>query len=163
MAQIYHIISIAAFSVAGVSLVLAVIFWFKFDIWKIIGELSGRTARKTIAQMRLENEQNAVKILSGDLRMSADRTEILQSETGVLLDKTEILSDETEILSDRTEILSDETEVLSDGTEVLSGKTQVLQGGMGVLTGTMENDTHSGIEGFEIIQNMVLIHTAEVI
>ena len=51
MAQIYRIVSIAAFSLAGVSLVLAVIFWVKFRIWKVISDLSGRTARKSIEQM----------------------------------------------------------------------------------------------------------------
>lgn len=61
MAQIYRIVSIAAFSLAGVSLVLAVIFWVKFRIWKVISDLSGRTARKSIEQMRAANEKSPKK------------------------------------------------------------------------------------------------------
>lgn len=45
MAQIYQTISIVTFSLAAVSLILAVVLWFKFDIWKIIGDLSGSTGK----------------------------------------------------------------------------------------------------------------------
>lgn len=59
MAQIYHILSVAAFVAAGVSLCLAVFFWFRFGVWKLIGDLSGRNARKSIRQMRLRREKAA--------------------------------------------------------------------------------------------------------
>lgn len=60
MAQMYWRFSIAAFSLAGAGLIFTVFFWFKFGIWKIIGELSGRSAKKSIARMRQKRE-NAVK------------------------------------------------------------------------------------------------------
>lgn len=71
MAQIFNIISIVAFAVAGVSLILAVVFWIKFDILQIINDLTGRTAKKSIDQMRQENEKmgrrnyNPVSMTSG--------------------------------------------------------------------------------------------------
>lgn len=60
MAQVLSIISIISFIVAGLAFLLAVFFWFKFKIPSVIGDLSGRTARKSIAKMR-QNSENAGK------------------------------------------------------------------------------------------------------
>ena len=61
MAQIYQAISKAAFSMTAVSLLLAVFLWFRFGVWKIIGDLSGRTAKKSIEKMRLAKERSGRK------------------------------------------------------------------------------------------------------
>lgn len=58
VARIYQTVSIAAFSMAGISLSLAAALWFRFKIWRIIGDLSGRTAKKSIARMRRERENS---------------------------------------------------------------------------------------------------------
>ncbi len=55
-------ISIIAFILAGVFVLLAVLFSIKFNIPKILGELTGHTAKKTIARRRRENEQNREKV-----------------------------------------------------------------------------------------------------
>lgn len=60
-APIFKIISIVCFSVAGLSLIIALILFFKFRIISVIGDLSGRTARKSIEKMREENEKSGVK------------------------------------------------------------------------------------------------------
>ena len=52
MAQTYEVLSIAAYLLAALSLLLAVFLWFRFKIWGVIGDLSGRTARKSIEEMR---------------------------------------------------------------------------------------------------------------
>lgn len=61
MAEILSMISIIAFVIAGISLGLAVFFWFFFKIPGVIGDLSGRTARKSIARMRADNERTGRK------------------------------------------------------------------------------------------------------
>ena len=48
MAETLSILSIVSFAVAGASFMLAVFFWFFFKIPTVIGDLSGRTARKSI-------------------------------------------------------------------------------------------------------------------
>ena len=61
MAQTLQTLSIISFAVAGVCLVLAIFFWFFFKIPTVIGDLSGRTARKSIAKMRAANEKTGAK------------------------------------------------------------------------------------------------------
>ena len=55
-AEILSLISTISFAVAVISFVLAVFFWFFFRIPSVIGDLSGRTARRSIAKMRTSNE-----------------------------------------------------------------------------------------------------------
>lgn len=61
MAAIYFIISIVAFSLCGAFFLASVFLWFQFDVLKIIGDLSGRTAKKSIEQMREKNEKSGSK------------------------------------------------------------------------------------------------------
>ena len=62
MAQIYTVISMVSFVLAGVFLLISCFLWFKFNIYKIVGDLSGRTAKKGIEKMRKKNEE-AGKVL----------------------------------------------------------------------------------------------------
>ena len=56
-AEILSLISTISFVIATISLVLAVFFWFYFKIPAVIGDLSGRTAKKSIARIRISNER----------------------------------------------------------------------------------------------------------
>ncbi|MGM9603383.1 MAG: hypothetical protein ACI3W5_17580 [Faecousia sp.] len=56
-AEILSLVSLLSYIIAGISLVIAVFFWFAFKIPSVIGDLSGRTARKSIARMRASNEK----------------------------------------------------------------------------------------------------------
>lgn len=58
MAETLSTLSIISFAVAGVFLVLAVFLWFFLKIPSVIGDLSGKTARKSIAKMRAVNEKS---------------------------------------------------------------------------------------------------------
>ena len=124
MAQTYNIISIVAFSLAGVGLIVSVLIWIKFDIWGIIGDLSGRTARKSIEQMRAENEKSGKKSF---------RPTPVAMERGGLTEAVEIIrsaNEDTEKLGPEenvTELLADGTEVLRDSTEDFYGATEVLE------------------------------------
>ena len=61
MANILSIISIISFILAGIFLALAVFFWFWFNVPSVIGDLSGRTARKSIAKIREGNAKSGAK------------------------------------------------------------------------------------------------------
>lgn len=56
-AEILSLISTLSFVIAGISLVVAVFLWFFFKIPSVIGDLSGRTAKKSIARKRASNER----------------------------------------------------------------------------------------------------------
>lgn len=57
MAELLMKISWALFALSAAALICAVVFWVKFKIPKIIGDLTGRNAKKEIAKMRSENEK----------------------------------------------------------------------------------------------------------
>lgn len=61
MAETLSTLSIISFAAAGVFLVLAVFLWFFLKIPSVIGDLSGKTARKSIAKMRAVNEKTGAK------------------------------------------------------------------------------------------------------
>lgn len=60
-AKILSLFSLISFIVCGICLVLAVFFWFRFDILTVIGDLTGHTARKSIQKMRENNEKTGKK------------------------------------------------------------------------------------------------------
>ena len=60
-AEILSLISLISYIIAGIALVLAVFFWFFFKIPSVIGDLSGRTAKKSIARKRASNERSGGK------------------------------------------------------------------------------------------------------
>lgn len=61
MDEILSTISIISFVLSGVCLILAILFFVKFKIPAVIGDLSGRTAKKSIARMRESNEKSGAK------------------------------------------------------------------------------------------------------
>ena len=52
MAETLSMLSIISFIIAGIAFVAAVFLWILFKIPRIIGDLSGRNARKTVAKVR---------------------------------------------------------------------------------------------------------------
>lgn len=61
MADVLSIVSFVSFIVAGISLAVAVFLWFSFKIPTVIGDLTGKTAKKSIAKMRKSNEASGNK------------------------------------------------------------------------------------------------------
>lgn len=167
-----NIVSIIFFIIAGVSLLVAIYSFVRFNIPQVIGELSGRTARKSIAQMRDKNEKTGNK---------AHRPSPSAIERGTLTDKiekkksveksdkkiskveegTELLNSTEKLLTNiQTELLNESETELSDdnATTVLSEETTVLTNNDNSQI-NVSNDSND----FKIIQNIVLIHTNETI
>lgn len=189
MTQLYNTISIVTFSLAGVGFLVSIFLWFKFEIWDIIGDLSGRNAKKSIEQMRQENDKTGVKMYhpnsfggkSGNteisVRMSSTKaaTSGLKDEkgrgfTGKMKKTGALVKEETELLkentvsmnSEETALLESETELLQSETELLEPETELLEPEtelLGEATGELPR-TGNPVK-LVIIQSIVLIHTEE--
>lgn len=176
MAEVLSTISLVSFIIAGISFVLAVTFFFVFKIPNVIGDLSGRNAQRSIAQLRAINEKSGSKAYktsetnakrgkltgtmeeSGKLKKKSKKSAELKKksssdderpETGLLESNVAVNNDvqQTELLdtNDETGLLGDpnETETL----ELASNKAKPRVGG----------------KKLEIIEDIMLIHTEEVI
>jgi len=56
-AEILSLISTICYVIAAIASALAIFFWISFKIPSVIGDLSGQTAKKSIARMRANNER----------------------------------------------------------------------------------------------------------
>ena len=157
-------LSTVAFVLAGVSLVLAVFFWFHYRIPSVFGDLTGRTAKKSIAAMRAANEKEEKKKEKAkkDKNKTPKKTNVKAPpqeqilETGLLqenqIEKVQVK--ETDLLVEATTKaeVSDETDLLIDGYE-----TAPLEAGTGMAA------SGEGVAGkrIEMIEEVVLTHTNE--
>lgn len=167
MAETLGTLSIISFVVAGITLAIAIVLWFFFEIPTVVGDLTGRTARKSIARMRAENEKTGTKkykesktnIERGKLTETMSginrNTDDDRPETGLLAEnrggdteteETGLLNAETSTVSDSetTGLLVDENETVSLGNEV-------------------ETKERIGGKSLTMIEEVMLIHTEEVI
>ncbi|MBS7359128.1 MAG: hypothetical protein KIG53_00825 [Oscillospiraceae bacterium] len=171
MASIFKIVSIVLFSLAAVCLLLAVFTFIIFKIPNVIGDLTGRNARKSIEKMRDANEKSGKKsyrphpvasdrgTLTEPIKQSKKESKKL-SETV----KTEPQRKESQTFdgNSATDVLEDlnATAILdydSNGTEILSGGTEVLS------EETMRTTLNENTVKIKMIQDIILIHTEEVI
>lgn len=160
MAEVLSIISVISFVIAGICLALAVFFWFKFGIPAVIGDLSGRTARKSIARMREENEKSGNKAYRSSA-VNRERVAITNPipgsspttgrdlETGILAENRVDGYDEqqTELLSE-----NEETALLVDENETAPLEAVVEQ-----------PVVRSGGKKLKMLDEVTLVHTDEVI
>lgn len=176
MAGILSSISIVSFVIAGISFVLAVVFFFLFKIPNVIGDLSGRNAQRSIARLREINERSGSKVYKtsatnqkrGKLTGTIDAFDQMQkkSKETLKLRKKNTSDDnrvETGLLkSNAVEKINIQNTVLletSDETGLLSNFKE---------TKTMElssNWLKSRVGGkkLELIEDIMIVHTNEVI
>lgn len=169
-AEILSLISTISYDIAAISCVLAVFFWFYFKIPSVVGDLSGRTARKSIARMRASNERaggqgykpSVANINRGKLTDTMQHAkkatvahpknpvaEDQRPETGLLAENKAVVlgSQQTELLDDEntTSMLIDE-----DATVPLHEEKQ-------------SSAKRTGGKRLTILDEVMLIHTDEVI
>ena len=166
MAQTLQTLSIISFAIAGVCLVLAVFFWFFFKIPSVIGDLSGRTARKSIAKMRATNEKTGAKSYK-ESKTNAERGKLTGTmpDSGKLNKKNEAPDDdkpETGLLVDNKANGLD-----SEKTGMLESETTGLlidENATAPLDAQAHNPiARTGGKKLEIIEEVILVHTEEVI
>ena len=122
MAETLSMISMIAFVAAGVFFVVSIIFWGIFKIPFVIGDLSGRNARKSIEQMRKNNEkagkanQTRRKKEKKTVKKQKRRSVGKMPETGLLEESKakDLEENETELLLNgaTTELLRDKNETV---------------------------------------------------
>lgn len=172
--SIFFILAIVSYVLAFVFLVIAGLVWYRFNIHKVIGDLTGRSAKKALEKRREENENSGVKsyhtspavkqrgkitTLIDDSNKkqddqfekkypNAEKTDVLDNSASVEQedDKTTLLSDSVD--DEQTTILGEQTTVLDDGTTVLNEDYLIDKANYRAVA-------------FKMLQNIVLIHTSE--
>lgn len=149
MADTLYIISTIAFVLAIVMLIVAIALFVGFRIPRVIGDLSGRTARKTIAGMRKKNE-----------KMGERFAEIKRNKP--VTEPTTTQNEETGLLQENVVNLcsTEETELLPVSTDT-EGMTAPL--GVEVSDAGTESVSRPQAEPIVIIKEVIYIHTNEVL
>lgn len=128
-AETYQMISLICFGLAGVFLIAAIILFFKLRIVEVVGELTGRTARRQIQAYRKEADKKDTSVLS-DGEETSDMPQIFQAveekevhkergETVLLIDSDHALEDEQTVL-----LYGDEEE---EQTAVMDNRFQIVR------------------------------------
>jgi len=144
MAEVLHSLSIVLMILSGVFLITALVLWRVFKIPKVIGDLSGRNARKSVAHMRVENEKKGKKIPeSVSVKLGKN------AETGLL---NENVANGYE--NNATELLIDDERFGIDGVSVT---TAPLTGEISKQEKILPNIR------IKLIEEEIIIHTKEVI
>lgn len=126
-AQTYQTLSLICFGVGGVCLLTAVVLFFKLNIPAVIGELTGRTARRQIAAYQKGTETR--KTTEKEEEDVAELPRIFQAEEKKEVKKgtgeTVLLIDPgTETGEEKTVLLDDEDE---ERTEVMDPKFRIVR------------------------------------
>lgn len=175
LAGILSLISTISYGIAAVAAGLAVFLWFKFKIPSVISDLSGRTARKSIARARMSNEKSGNKsyrpsqtnVARGELTgtmETAGKKRGLGKKKGTKPEAVQEFKDivETGLLKET----DDSTGILNapEDTAPLSGETTLLEDPN--ATATLLNQEvapvkRTGGKKVELLEEIVLIHTSE--
>lgn len=166
MAELLSTLSIISFIIAGVCLVISVFLWIFFKIPTVIGDLSGRNARKSIARMRAANEKSGSKSYK-ESKTNAERGKLTDT-----MQHSKKLKQKQDSSADRpdTGLLNDNRAdtPLSEATEMLESETTGLLVDENA-TAPLDNPVHhkpTNREGgvkLKMLDEVLLIHTDEVI
>lgn len=157
----YRYVFLGAGAAAAIMLVLAVVLFFTLRIPQVIGNLSGRTARKAIENIRLQNERSGDKTYqSSAVNLRRGKITDKISESGRLLSQegppsstgmvTEKISTQQLACQENLE----ETTVLTD-----TGETTVLDSSVDETT-VLEPARQVG-QAFTLEFEITFIHTDE--
>lgn len=160
--EVYRYIFIGAAILCALMLITSILLFILLRIPKVIGDLTGRTARKAIENIRSQNES------SGD---KTYRSSLVNQERGKLTDK---ISPSGRLIRNPTDLLGGAMATEKIGTQQLvSDETAVLDSGnettvLGELTSPVNETTVLSQEDissniFEIEYEITFVHTNEVI
>lgn len=127
MAETISTLSVISFAAAGVFLALSIFLFFFFRIPTVIGDLSGITARKSIAKMRAVNEKTGIKSYKAS-KVNIERGKLTGTipdlnkhdkkkvESGTIRPETSLLAENQadKIEVEATGVLDDETTEIID-------------------------------------------------
>lgn len=159
-----QLISIIAFSLAGVLTLISIYLFFKMDVRGIIDDLSGKSAERQIMAMREENNRQKNPLSRRSGKSSETKKNGLTERTTLKLkndDRTETLP---KIDEDKTTLLQEEStmplQMVEEETTVLEETTTVLQEDETVVLTENAGNTD---KRYELVLNEIIIHTQEII
>lgn len=159
-----QLISIIAFSLAGVLTLISIYLFFKMDVRGIIDDLSGKSAERQIMAIREENNRQKNPLSKRSAKSSETRKSSLTERTTVKLkndEKTEVLP---KIDEDKTTLLQEEAtiplQMIEEETTVLEETTSVLQEEETVV---LAENSGNIDKKYELALNEIIIHTQEII
>jgi hypothetical protein len=166
MSSILSTVSGISFVLACVFLLISVLFFIRFDIPGIIGDLTGRTAKKTIANMRKSNEENAKKAFSAN-RINANPNKYINPIKNLekIDNKTDNLNSDSDqsgtVMLKENAADSQSTVLLNDenATDILIENTYDLNKSAAKKIKPVD----SGNVKLTMIEEIILIHTDETI
>lgn len=153
MAEALNLVSVISYVLAVVFSIISVFVWIKFRILEIIGDLSGRTAKKSITKMRKTNEKNGARFYKEKLDFEKEGKAKKENdmETGLLYENKE----SNVSISAQTGLLSGETMEIASTDETTELETIPIKNNFGQSSVIEEI-------GFELIEEIILVHTDEV-
>lgn len=157
MASMYSTTAMVSFILAGLFFMTAILLWFILKIGKVIGTLSGHTARKAIRQMK---NQKTPRIPSGnslEQKLGAQKIPSPIPRTSGYPETSLLNKPDNADFQKQTQLLhtdhAKETEILAAATEIL------LEAGAN-STAHIEKPLQSD---FHIVEEITTVHTSEVI
>ena len=166
MAETLSTLSIISFIVAGACLVFSIFLWIFFKTPTVIGDLSGRNARKSIARMRAANEKSGSKSYK-ESKINAERGKLTDTmQHSKKLKREQGVSDErpdTGLLNENRadEPSTDTTGILGSGTtELLIDENATAPLDDPVKQKPIKRE--GGIK-LQMLDEVLFIHTDEVI
>lgn len=156
MAETLSLLSIISYVAAAVFFVLAIFFWFFFRIPTVIGDLTGRTARKSIAKMRAANEKSGAKVYR-ESRTNVERGKLTDAMPGTeKQSKKKFIEDdkrpETGLLTEN-KAGSYETEA----TGILVDEDETVE----LASTAKQKVKRTGGKKLVMIEEIMLVHTEE--
>ena len=159
-----QLISIIAFSLAGVLTLISIYLFFKIDVRGIIDDLSGKSAERQIMAMREENNRQKNPLSRRSGKSSETKKNGLTERTTLKLkndDRTETLP---KIDEEKTALLREEAtmplQMVEEETTVLEETTTVLQEDETVV---LDENAGNTDKRYELVLNEIIIHTQEII
>ena len=160
-ASVYRFISSIGFSMSGVMLVVTVILFFKLNVLKLVGELTGKTAQKEIQEI----SQQTMSYKTGSLRKRRNGASAYLTR-GILQARTMPDENDTSVNKMQGDDVTvplfipnedtDETQPLEEIRD--ANETQVLAT-TEKLGQWMKVPVKNANARFEIIKDEVLVHT----
>lgn len=170
--QILLDISQILYIVAAVAGAAAAFLWFKLKIPAVIGDLSGRTARKAIARTRAHNEKTGSKgfktsatnaergMLTGSMSVSEKKrnTKKLQQRKSAVSEQPETgLLRESNVQDATGMLISEETVALEQETAMLLDPDATAP----LLSKQYTPVNRTGGKKIDLLEEVILIHTKE--
>lgn len=158
MAEILERVSMVSYILAAIFFVISVFLWFHFKILGVIGDLSGRTAKKSITRMRETNEKSGSRFYKAKSNFDKEPVYHIKEEKDIKESNAEtrlLFENKENNVSAPTGLLTGETMEIADSNET----TELEK-----VHKDIDGRQNSIIEetGFELIEELILIHTDEV-